>query len=373
MRAPTRSSSRRRCAPGPDARVSGPAPLAAVLTDLVEGRDLTEADAETLMGVLMEGALEPAQVAGVLVALRAKGEAPAEIAGFVRSMLAVAQPVPLDPALAARLVDTCGTGGDGAGTFNISTVAAVAVAAAGVPVAKHGNRAASGACGSADLLEAWGVAIELGPTDVARCIEELRIGFLFARSFHPAMRHVAPVRAQLGIRTVFNVLGPLSNPAGAPHQIVGVSDARLAPVVADALARLGRRRALVFRGEDGLDELTTTGPSRVWEVRDGRVVAQTLDPERLGVARATAADLRGGDVATNVAIADAVLAGRPGPAADVVALNAAAALLVAGASGSLEAGLARAREVLADGTAAALRDRWVTRSQELAAARAADR
>lgn len=342
------------------------ASTAALLTELLDGRDLGEDVAVAVMRSLMAGDLEASQVGALLVALRAKGEAGSEIAGFVRAMLEVALPVPLSAATAAALVDTCGTGGDGAGTFNISTVAALVVAAAGVPVAKHGNRAASGQCGSADLLEAWGVAIELPPAAAATTIEELGIGFLFARAFHPAMRHVAPVRGQLGIRTVFNVLGPLSNPAGAPHQIVGVSDARLAPVVADALARLGRRRALVFRGDDGLDELTTTTTSRVWEVRDGQVTEQTLDPERLGITPAVVADLVGGAVDVNRAIADAVLAGEPGPRADVVALNAAAALVVAGGAEDLGSGLARARAVLASGEAATLRDRWVARSQELA-------
>jgi len=339
---------------------------AAVLTDLLEGRDLSEDAAEALMGTLMEGELESSQVAALLVALRAKGEAGSEIAGFVRAMLRVAEPVTLEPSLAGALVDTCGTGGDGAGTFNISTIAAVVVAAAGVPVAKHGNRAASSSCGSADLLEAWGVAIELPADAVATTIGQVGIGFLFARAFHPAMRHVAPIRAQLGIRTVFNLLGPLSNPAGAPHQIVGVSDLRAAPMVAEALARLGRTRALVFRGDDGLDELTTTTTSSVWEVRDGRVELQTLDPTRLGIPIAQAADLRGGGVEENRRIADAVLAGAPGPRSDVVALNAAAALTVAGATDSLAEGLALARAVIADGRAAALRDRWVTLSRELA-------
>lgn len=339
---------------------------AALLTELIEGRDLAEDVAADLMRRLMAGDLEAGEVGGLLVALRAKGEAGSEIAGFVRAMLEVAVPIPLPLGTAAALVDTCGTGGDGAGTFNISTVAAIVVAAAGVPVAKHGNRAASGRCGSADLLEAWGVAIELPPAAVAATIEELGIGFLFARSFHPSMRHVAPVRGQLGIRTVFNVLGPLSNPAGAPHQIVGVSDARLAPVVAEALARLGRRRALVFRGDDGLDELTTTTTSRVWEVRDGRVVEQTLDPARLGLAPAMPEDLVGGDVERNRAIADAVLAGERGARADIVALNAAAALLAAGAVEDLEGGLLRARAVLEGGEAAGLLHRWVERSQELA-------
>jgi anthranilate phosphoribosyltransferase len=337
-----------------------------VLTRLLHGHDLDEATAHHVMSELMSGVAEPAQVAGLLVALRAKGEAPEEVAGFVRAMLEAAEPIELREATRARLVDTCGTGGDGADTFNISTVAAVVVAATGQPVAKHGNRAASSACGSADLLEAWGVHIELPPPAVATCIEELGIGFLYARSFHPAMRYVAPVRVQLGIRTAFNILGPLSNPAGAPHQVVGVSDERLAPVMASALARLGKRHALVFRGRDGLDELSTTGPSEVWEVRDGVVTAWTLDPARFGMRRATLDELRGGGVAENTAIADAILAGAEGPHADIVVLNAAAALYAADAVPDLEAGVALARTALGDGSAADLRSRWVARTAALA-------
>jgi anthranilate phosphoribosyltransferase len=314
----------------------------------------------------MRGDAESSQVAALLVALRAKGESPGEIAGFVRAMLDAAVAVEVPPARAEHLLDIVGTGGDGAGTFNISSVASVVIAAAGVPVAKHGNRAASSRCGSADLLEAWGIGIELPPHEVTRCLDELGITFLYARTFHPAMRHVAPVRLQLGIRTVFNVLGPLSNPAHVPHQAVGVADARLAPVMADALARLGRRHALVFRGEDGLDELTTTGPSRIWEVRDGQVSSWLFEPGELGLARVSPSDLQGGDVGTNIAIADAVLAGSPGPAADVAALNAAAGLYAADVVPGLEAGLARAREVLANGEAAALRDRWIAWSAEAA-------
>jgi anthranilate phosphoribosyltransferase len=333
----------------------------AVIDHLLGGRDLDEDVAAEVLATIMRGEAEASHVAGLLVALRAKGESAGEIAGFVRAMLDAA--VPID--LPGPLLDTCGTGGDGAGTFNISTIAALVVAAAGVRVAKHGNRAASGRCGSADLLEAWGVAIELPPPAVARTVEELGIGFLYARTFHPAMRFVAPVRAQLGVRTVFNVLGPLSNPAGAQHQVVGVADARLAPVMADALAALGKRHALVFRGEDGLDEVTTTGPSRVWEVRDGAVTDWHLDPADLGIPRATLADLVGGGIAENVAIADAILAGAEGPPSDLVAINAAAALYAADVVPDLAAGLTRARTVLADGTARALRDRWVARSREL--------
>ncbi|MFA9429267.1 anthranilate phosphoribosyltransferase [Egicoccus sp. AB-alg2] len=337
-----------------------------VLTRLLHGEDLDEDLAAEVMGTLMRGEAEPAQVSALLIALRAKGEAPSEVAGFVRAMLAEAEPIDLDQHVVDQLVDTCGTGGDGANTFNISTVAAVVTAAAGQPVAKHGNRAASGVCGSADLLEAWGVAIDLPPLAVAACVRELGIGFLYARSFHPAMRHVAPVRAQLGIRTAFNVLGPLSNPAGAPHQVVGVSDARLAPVMAEALGRLGKHHALVFRGDDGLDELTTTGPSHVWEVRDGHVEQWVLEPADHGIDRAELADLRGGEVAENVAIADAVLAGEPGAPTDIVVLNAAAALYAADAVPDLARGIATARETLASGAARDLRDRWVQRSKELA-------
>jgi anthranilate phosphoribosyltransferase len=334
-----------------------------VLERLLAGEDLDEDTAAEVMATIMRGEAEGSQVAALLVALRAKGEAPSEIAGFVRAMLAEAVPVELE----GPLLDTCGTGGDGAGTFNVSTVAALVVAAAGVRVAKHGNRAASGRCGSADLLEAWGVAIELPAAAVARTVRELGVGFLYARTFHPAMRFVAPVRAQLGVRTAFNVLGPLSNPAGASHQVVGVADARLAPVMAEALAKLGKHHALVFRGEDGLDEVTTTGPSQVWEVRDGEVTSWRLDPRELGLELATLPDLVGGGVEENVRIADAILAGTPGPPSDLVAINAAAALYAADAVPDLAAGLARAREVLADGTARDLRDRWVRRSRELAA------
>jgi anthranilate phosphoribosyltransferase len=350
--------------PPEELSVSDVAPVRwpAVLEQLLAGADLDEQAAADILATIMRGEAEATHVAGLLVALRAKGESAGEIAGFVRAMLAEAVPIELT----GPLVDTCGTGGDGAGTFNVSTVAALVVAAAGVRVAKHGNRAASGRCGSADLLEAWGVAIDLPPAGVARTVDELGIGFLYARTFHPAMRFVAPVRAQLGVRTVFNVLGPLSNPAGAEHQVVGVADARLAPVMAEALAALGKRHALVFRGEDGLDEVTTTGPSQVWEVRDGAVTQWQLDPAELGIPRVTLADLAGGGIAENVAIADAILAGAGGAPSDLVAVNAAAALYAADAVPDLAGGLARARAVLEDGSARDLRDRWVARTRQLA-------
>lgn len=334
----------------------------ALLTALLRGEHLSEQQAVDALGCVMRGEASPVQVAAFLVGLRAKGETAEEIAGFVRAMLTHAERLELD----GVLVDTCGTGGDRAGTFNISTLAALVVAAAGVRVAKHGNRAASGRCGSADLLEAWGVAIDLPSPAIRECVDEVGIGFLFARRFHPAMRHVAAVRAELGVPTVFNVLGPLTNPAGIERQVVGVADARLAPLVAGALVRLGRRHALVFRGEDGLDELSTTGPSRLWEIRDGRAAEAVFDPASLGLPRSRREDLVGGEVEENARIAEAVLAGEPGPAADVVTLNAAAALYVAGASATIRDGLSVARDVLASGAAVKVRDRWVVRSQELA-------
>lgn len=331
-----------------------------VLEGLLDGRDLSEEQAEAVLGAIMAGEAEPAQAAGFLVALRAKGETAAELAGLVRAMVAAAVPLHVS----GTLVDTCGTGGDRAGTFNISTVSAVVVAAAGARVAKHGNRAASSACGSADLVEAWGIDLELPATAVATTIEELGIGFLYARAFHPAMRHVAPIRQHLGIRTVFNVLGPLCNPAHAERQVVGVADPTLAPVMADALARLGRR-AMVFRGRDGLDELTTTGPSDVWDVRDGEVTPATITPDELDLPRVRPEDLLGGDLDTNVRIAEGVLAGESGPAADAVALNVAAALVVTDLASDLAAGVAHAREVMSSGAAKELRDRWVARAREL--------
>lgn len=333
-----------------------------VLSTLLAGNDLDEEQAGRVLREVMRGEAEPAQIAGLLVALRAKGEADTEIAGFVRTMLDHAEPI----AVEGPLLDTCGTGGDGVGTFNISTVTAVVCAAAGVRVAKHGNRAASGMCGSADLLEAWGVEIELPPQAVATTIDELGIGFLYARSFHPAMRHVGPVRGQLGVRTVFNVLGPLSNPARARFQVVGVSDLGLAPVMARALARLGAERALVCRSEDGLDELTTTATNRTWEVRGGEVREGRLDPRDLGLPRAAVDDLRAGSVEDNVRVADSVLSGEAGPKADVVVLNTAAALHVAGRVADLPEGVEVARRTLESGAAAELKERWVARTRELA-------
>jgi anthranilate phosphoribosyltransferase len=330
-----------------------------LLAVVVAGQDLSEESAHALMGELMSGALEPALIGALLAALRSKGESAAEVAGLVRGMLDASTRLPLDAALAARAVDTCGTGGDGAGTINVSTIAALVVAAAGVPVVKHGNRAASSLSGSADLLEAWGVAIDLGPDAAAAVLDEVGATFLFARRYHPAMRHVAPVRSALGMRTVFNLLGPLSNPAGVRRQVVGVPDVRTGELVSGTLARLGHTHALVVHGDDGLDELTTTTTSRVWEVRDGDVTEWTLDPATLGIPLASPEDLRGGDVERNRALADAIVGGEQGPRADLVALNAAAALVVADEADDLGAGLEVARTLLATGAARDVLDRWV--------------
>jgi len=333
-----------------------------VLTRLVRGQDLDDATTASVMTTIMEGAATPVQIAGFLMSLRAKGETAAEIAGLVRGMRHFALTV--DPGV--PVVDTCGTGGDRAGTFNVSTLSAVVAAAAGATVAKHGNRAASGKCGSADLLEAWGVVIDLPPDAVRRCITEVGIGFCFAPTFHPAMRHAMVARRELGVPTVFNFLGPLTNPAAAQHQTIGVSDPGMAPKMAEVLARLGTAHALVFHGADGLDELTTTGPSHVWEIRAGQVDQYEFDPMTVGLPRATVADLQGGDVDDNRRIADAVLAGEAGPRRDIVVLGAAAALIAADHAVDWETGLAQAGEAIDAGRAAALVHRWVEVSQELA-------
>ncbi len=334
-----------------------------VLTSLVRGDDLDASTTAAVMDRIMAGDATPAQVAGFLMALRAKGETAAEIAGLVEGMRAFA----LSVEVAGPVVDTCGTGGDRAGTFNVSTVAALVAAGAGATVAKHGNRAASGRCGSADLLEAWGVVIDLPPAGVRACVERVGIGFCFAPTFHPAMRHAMAARRELGVPTVFNFLGPLTNPAGARHQTIGVSDPAMAPRMAAVLARLGTTHALVFHGADGLDELTTTGPSTVWEVRDGTVTESQFDPADVGLERATVDALRGGDVDDNRRIADAVLAGQPGAPRDIVLLGAAAALVAADRVDGWEAGLRAAAAAVDSGAAADVLRRWVEASRDEAA------
>ena len=317
------------------------------------------------MREVMAGEATPAQMAGFVIALRAKGETAEEVAGLVEVMLENAATVEVS----IRVVDTCGTGGDRAHTVNISTMAALVVAGAGIPVVKHGNRAASSACGSADLLEELGVVVDLPPAAVGPCLAAAGIAFCFAPVFHPGMRHAALPRREIGIPTVFNVLGPLTNPARPAAQAVGVSDKRLAPVMAGVLAARGAD-ALVFRGDDGLDELTTTGPSTVWVVVDGQVRVDSFDPSALGLPRATLADLRGADASYNASVARDLLAGGEGPVRDAVLLNAAAAIAAyEGGSADLTArltdGFARASAALGSGAAAALLERWLQVSREL--------
>jgi anthranilate phosphoribosyltransferase len=341
---------------------------AGLLGQLLRGESLASDDTAWAMREIMAGEASPAQVAGFVIALRAKGETPEEIAGFVEVMLDEAAHVTVP----GRVVDTCGTGGDRAHTVNISTMAALVVAGAGIPVVKHGNRAASSACGSADLLEELGVVVDLPPAAVGPCLDDVGIAFCFAPVFHPGMRHTALARRELGVPTVFNVLGPLTNPARPAAQAVGVSDARLAPVMAGVLARRSAD-ALVFRGDDGLDELTTTSTSTVWVVSGGTVTEESFDPASLGVARATADDLRGADPAFNAKVARSLLGGEQGPVRDAVLLNAAAAVAAFdGGSGPLvdrlTAGWARAAAALDGGRAGALLDHWVTVSRELAPA-----
>jgi anthranilate phosphoribosyltransferase len=331
-----------------------------VLARLVRGEDLDDATTTAVMASIMEGEATAAQVAGLLVALRIKGETTEEIAGLVRAMRAYALQVTVD----GPVVDTCGTGGDRAGTFNVSTVSALVAAGAGARVAKHGNRAASGRCGSADLLEAWGVVIDLPPAGVASCIAEVGIGFCFAPTFHPAMRHAMTPRRELGVPTVFNFLGPLTNPAGARHQTIGVSDPAMAPRMAGVLARLGTEHALVFTGEDGLDELTTTGRSHVWEVRGESVTESLFDPADHGIPIASVEDLRGGDVADNMRVAEAVLAGERGAPRDIVVLGAAAALYAADLAPGWSEALAAAADAIDSGAAATVLERWVAVSRQ---------
>jgi anthranilate phosphoribosyltransferase len=324
------------------------------LQRLVSHESLSTEEAADAMRAIMSGDVTPGQVGGFLMALRTKGETVDELDGLARTVLEFANPVTAP----APVLDTCGTGGDRSGTFNISTLSAIVVAGAGVPVAKHGNRAASSHCGSADLLEALGVKIDLDAAGVQRCLADAGIGFMFAPVFHPAFRHAGPVRGELGVPTSFNFLGPLTNPARPAAQVVGVSDARMLPLMAEVLARRGIR-AKLFRGEDGLDELTTTGASVVLDVRDGEVVPSRLDPTDHGIAPAEPDDLRAGDPGESARVARAVLAGEPGPKRDVVLLNAGAALEVAGIAGDLEEGIAIAGTAIDEGKASATLDRWI--------------
>ena len=313
---------------------------AEAIEHLLGGRPLTRDQARGVMDGVMAGEATPVQIAGLLIALRAKGETAEEMAGFA---------TPLD--VPEGTIDTCGTGGDRAGTFNISTAAALVAAGAGIPVAKHGNRAASSRCGSADVLEALGVDITLGPDPVRACIDAAGMGFCFAPTFHPAMRHAGPARRELGVRTVFNVLGPLANPGRVRRQALGVGARGLAPLMVQVLKELGHERALVFYGEDGIDELTTTGPSRVFELKAGSVTEYELEPQELGVPRSTLDDLRGGTPKENAELLRKVLDGERGPRRDVVLLNAGAAALAAGRAQTWPEAIAIVTESLDSGRA----------------------
>lgn len=367
----------------PPASVPAPDPGERAWSDLIAAllrrEDLGPQDTAWAMGRVMEGDATPVQLAGFLVALRAKGETPDEVAGLVSAMLEHAALVDIDPSVGPT-VDTCGTGGDRSHTVNISTMAAVVVAASGAPVVKHGGRAASSAAGSADVLEALGVAVDLAPAHVGECLSDAGIVFCFAPVFHPGMRHAAVARRELGVATVFNVLGPLANPARPAAQVVGCADPRLAPVMAQALHDRGTR-ALVVRGTDGLDELSTHAPTTVWDATGPAVVESQIDAVDLGIARSEPGALRGQDAAYNAAVARAVLSGERSatldPVRDSVLLGAAAALVaheaVADGPSTLSVGdrlaaaLPRAAAAIDDGSAGALLDRWISVSQRLAA------
>ena len=341
-----------------------------VLTALVSGEDLDADQTAWAMHEILSGEATEAQIAGFAVALRAKGETVEEVEGLVRTMYDHAAPLTVP----GRFVDIVGTGGDRSRTVNISTMAAVVTAGAGVPVVKHGNRAASSASGAADVLEALGIRLDVPSDQIADIAAEAGITFCFAPVFHSSLRHAIPVRRQLGIATTFNFLGPLTNPARPAAQALGVADRRMAPIMAGVLAARGVD-ALVFRGDDGLDELTTTSTSSVWVVDGGNatVTEESLDPAELGIARATAEDLRGADPDHNAKVFTQVLAGEAGPVRDAVLLNAAAGLAAhAGSEGSLnerlQAGLARARESIDTGSAGDVLERWVSVSQRHAPA-----
>jgi anthranilate phosphoribosyltransferase len=338
-----------------------------ILGRVTAGRDLTAEQAGAAMSEILAGEATDAQIAAFIVALRMKGEAVDEVSGMVDAMLGAAAPVELpdgpDP------VDIVGTGGAPSRrlhALNVSTMATLVAAGAGARVVKHGNRRASSTSGSADLLEALGVVLELDGPGVARCVAESGVGFCFARTFHPAMRHAGPVRAELGVPTVFNFLGPLSNPAGVQRQVIGVSDSRVAPLVVGVLAQRGAPRAMVVTGADGTDELTTTGASTIHELRDGEVTTRTFDPAELDIEVVAPEVVAGGDPEANAAIAHRVLGGETGPYRDIVVLNAAAALVVSGRVDDLGAGLVEAAASIDSGRAAAVLERLVTASKAAA-------
>jgi anthranilate phosphoribosyltransferase len=341
---------------------------------LVERRDLTRIEAAAAMEAIMSGAATNAQIAAFLTALRMKGETVEELIGFAQVMRQKAVRVRTRSTEAAALtgtdremlIDTCGTGGDASGTFNVSTATAFVVAGAGLKVAKHGNRSASSLCGSADVVETLGVSLDLTPPQVARCVDEIGIGFLYAPLLHTAMKHVMAARREMGIRTVFNLLGPLTNPASANAQVIGVASAQLTEPLARVLAELGTLRAFVVHGADGLDEISNTGESRLSEVREGLVRTFTVRPEDFGLPRATMQDLKGGDRQQNAQIIREILAREDGPRRDIVLMNAAAALVAGGRATELKDGVQLAAQSIDSGAARERLDRLVAFSQKLA-------
>jgi len=326
------------------------------LFKVVSGIDLTTAEAREVMKEIMRGQATSAQIGAFLTALRMKGETAAEIAGCARAMRENA--IEVKPKQKV-LVDTCGTGGDNSGTFNISTTAAFVAAGAGLAIAKHGNRSVSSRCGSADLLQTLGANLELNPEQVARCIDEVGIGFLFAPMLHPAMKHALGPRQEIGLRTIFNILGPLSNPAGAKRQLLGVYNSDLTELMAEVLLALGAEHAFVVHGADGLDELSTTGQNRVSRLYNGRIETYALDPRELGLPRASLNDFAGGTAEDNAAITRALLQGEQGPKRDIVLLNAAAALVAGGKTEGLKEGMALAAEAIDSGKALGKMERFV--------------
>src|SRR6478672_7325583 len=330
--------------------------FSALIEKLHRRQDLTTEEAAAAMEEIMEGRAQPAQIAGLLVGLSMKGERPTEIVGLAQTMRGRATKLSRSH---APVFDTCGTGGDRAQTFNVSTIAALVLAACGVRVAKHGNRSVSSQCGSADLFEALGVRIGAEPDIVERCLDEVGIAFFFAPTFHPSMRHAGPTRKDLGVRTAFNLLGPLTNPAGASRQLVGVPRPELTELVARSLALLSSERAWVVHGADGLDEISTTGYTKVSECRGGAVKTFYVHPADFGVTKATPADLRGGDAGDNAAIARAILDGHKGAARDIVLLNSAAALLIAGQAPTIKDGLEQAAQAIDSGRARATLEQLV--------------
>lgn len=336
----------------------------AALNRLIDGNELFYDEMLDIMRQIMSGQLTPAQIAAILIGLRVKVESVSEIAAAATVMREFATPVPV--ARREHLVDTCGTGGDGAHTFNISTTSAFVAAAAGARVAKHGGRSVSSSSGSADVLETLGVKLNLSAEAVGQCIDDIGLGFMFAPNHHSAMKHVAPVRRELGVRTLFNILGPLTNPAGADNQVMGVFHPDLVGIQARVLHQLGSRHVMVVHGEDGLDEITLTGNTRIAELKHGSIQEYTLDPRDFGLLYCQTSDLKAGSAAESAARVQAVLAGEPGPCRDIVLLNAGAAIYVAGASDTLASGIDAARHAIDSGAAQRTLAALVARTQALA-------